>query len=530
MKRAVIYARVSSKGQKDNHSLPSQEKECRAFAAEHGYRVVEVISEQADGADWTRGGPKRFLALAERGEIDAVIVHHSDRLARDRHLAPHIRTSLAHVGVSVLSVTDGALYNDDSDLEGVKKALAEWVAEMERQKIRERTQRGKRERVESGKPLVTKHPPYGYRYVRVPGKKEGTLDVVDYELDPATAPIVRDIFDRALAGEPLRRIAESLAERGIPSPRGKDRWTVNTISGILRRRIYTGTQEMYRTKHTRRGDGRYDREAADPESILTLPAPAIVNEDEAAAVRERLANNRAYAPRNNRAVRTTLLRAGHIYCWHCGRAMHAENANPKRPGSQPAYRCNSRAVDGIDCPSPRIPAPVVDAEVWDRVRMVISEPELLERAIQMKRDTGSHMEDVARLEAELAEVNAQHSRLTKYLLKATDDRTADRIVKEMDALAAREGDVEAALKSARNRLGDAEADLNDLKALRIWASKIDGRLNRLTYDEKRLALAAFGVSAVISKPEGGKGGRIERIDIAPLVPEESIAYRPIRRT
>ena len=61
-------------------------------------------------------------------------------------------------------------------------------------KIREATQRGRRERVASGKPLTGNRPSYGYRWADQ-GKSR-------LELEPVNAGVVRSIFDMALEGAP----------------------------------------------------------------------------------------------------------------------------------------------------------------------------------------------------------------------------------------------------------------------------------------------------------------------------------------
>jgi len=45
MTQCIIYCRVSSTGQEDNHSLESQEAACRFYAATHGLTVASVARE-----------------------------------------------------------------------------------------------------------------------------------------------------------------------------------------------------------------------------------------------------------------------------------------------------------------------------------------------------------------------------------------------------------------------------------------------------------------------------------------------------
>jgi site-specific DNA recombinase len=89
-----------------------------------------------------------------------------------------------HAGVEWDSVTEDI---DDSPQGQILRAVIGGMAEMERLKIAERTQRGKRARIEAGKYNVGSHAPYGYSW-EDPATKARLVE------NPATAPVVRRIF------------------------------------------------------------------------------------------------------------------------------------------------------------------------------------------------------------------------------------------------------------------------------------------------------------------------------------------------
>jgi DNA invertase Pin-like site-specific DNA recombinase len=78
MQRAVLYHRVSTVDQ--NPGLASAE--LRAAAATRGYTVVDEVTEIGQGGRSDRPGLLRTMAMAERGEIDAVLVWRLDRFGR----------------------------------------------------------------------------------------------------------------------------------------------------------------------------------------------------------------------------------------------------------------------------------------------------------------------------------------------------------------------------------------------------------------------------------------------------------------
>lgn len=74
-KLKIIYARVSSLGQKDD--LERQKKELKRLYPEH-----KMIEEIGSGMDMNRKGLRRIIRLAIAGKVEEVVVMHKDRLAR----------------------------------------------------------------------------------------------------------------------------------------------------------------------------------------------------------------------------------------------------------------------------------------------------------------------------------------------------------------------------------------------------------------------------------------------------------------
>jgi len=85
VKPAVIYARVSSDKQKQEHTIASQTEALRGFARQQGFSVPDewVIEDEGySGATLVRPGLERVRDLAAEGQIDAVLVYSPDRLSR----------------------------------------------------------------------------------------------------------------------------------------------------------------------------------------------------------------------------------------------------------------------------------------------------------------------------------------------------------------------------------------------------------------------------------------------------------------
>jgi predicted site-specific integrase-resolvase len=102
----VVYARVSSIKQKRAGNLERQRDRLVNHAREQGYRVVDVIAEQASGINEKRRGLRRILEMSQAGKIDVVVCEGKDRLARFGFGYSYIEAFLTSYGVRVVSLEE----------------------------------------------------------------------------------------------------------------------------------------------------------------------------------------------------------------------------------------------------------------------------------------------------------------------------------------------------------------------------------------------------------------------------------------
>src|SRR5207248_154207 len=112
------------------------------------------------------------------------------------------------------------------------------VSGEEKANIRLRTQGGRLARARAGKLIPGPRPLYGYRW-RHAGTGKGQTKVA-YEIDEATAPIVRRIFTELVAGRTLAAVAEGLHADGIPTPHRAARWVYSSVQCIAKNTRYAG--------------------------------------------------------------------------------------------------------------------------------------------------------------------------------------------------------------------------------------------------------------------------------------------------
>ena len=113
--RLAVYIRVSSAEQIEGYSLDAQEGACRAWAASNGYDVAHLFVEPGQSArtDQRPAFQQMITAVCATPRIDGVLIHKSDRIARNLLDLLTYRNLLERHGKRILSVTE-PFFNDDS--------------------------------------------------------------------------------------------------------------------------------------------------------------------------------------------------------------------------------------------------------------------------------------------------------------------------------------------------------------------------------------------------------------------------------
>ena len=279
---AVIYARYSSDNQREE-SIEGQLRECKEYADQNGITVVRTYIDRALSAKTdSRPQFQQMIHDSATHTFEAVLVWKLDRFSRNRYDSAHYKRILKNNRVHVVSVTEPI----SNTPEGIMlESLLEGMAEYYSAELAEKVSRGHKENALKAKfnggPV-----PLGYR-----------IDSEHhYQIDPATAPVVQEAFQRYAAGESIRSIIESLNARGIPNSRG-NRFTKNSFQTLLKNRRYLGE---YRYKDT----------------VILDAIPAIIDPECFDAVQRRCEIHRQ-APAHNKADVHYLLTTK-LFCGKCG--------------------------------------------------------------------------------------------------------------------------------------------------------------------------------------------------------------------
>ncbi len=170
--RVIIYSRVSTDAQeRDGTSLDTQERAGIEFVQQHpGWSLSECIRDAASGFSLDRPGMERIRQLLRSGVADIVVSYAVDRLSRNQIKLAVLLDEAEQAGARLEFVTETL---EDSAIGRLMLSVRAFAAELEREKIAERTTRGKLERARSGRiPQGMGRGTYGYTYNPKTGQRE----------------------------------------------------------------------------------------------------------------------------------------------------------------------------------------------------------------------------------------------------------------------------------------------------------------------------------------------------------------------
>ena len=346
---AALYARVSSDRQDVDLSVSAQLRALRDYAKANGYTVArEYVDAAALGLVADR---PEFRKMIEEGSqpnspFREILVWKFSRFTRKREHAVAFKSMLRRKGVRVVSITEHA---DDSPTGKLMEAIIESVDEFYSENLAQEVVRGMREAALRGFFLGSKAP-FGYRKVKV---SDGAKERPTLEVDPATAPVVREIFEKSLRGSGLKELCKELNERGVTN-RGK-RWNKGGLHYVLRNEAYTGAAVWGRTSK-----GEKAQDAVRVEGAW----PALVSRELFEDVQQAMSDR---APKVQRPARvgSPYLLSGLLRCGVCGKPYSAQGA---KSGQFAYYICGTLFREGAGtCSARYLNAPKLETFVVENM-------------------------------------------------------------------------------------------------------------------------------------------------------------------
>lgn len=503
--RAALYARVSTRTQaQEGTSLESQVAAALSLAREKGLEVPPefVFREDWSGATLDRPLLEKVRELVRAREVGAIIAYATDRLSRNPIHVALLAEECERHEVDLLFVTEPLDNSREGQLILYVKGYA---AALERERIADRTIRGRRARARAGKiPAGCGVGLYGYRYI----PEEGRRAIVEDQ-----AEVVRMIY-RWLVEEQasLYTICVRLNERKIPPPKGGARWGLSTVARLLRNEAYCGRTIAFKhlsvePRNARNHNKRYAkvaRQLRPEEEWVELPpgvTPAIIDRDLFLAAGAQLRKNFERAQRNQKHQ---YLLSGHIRCGFCGRRYNGHlNSNARYAYRQ--YRCagKSRAETLTPCPSHAVKADQIEELVWAEVKRVLLNPGLVLRELHRRKEEAGRRstveEQLESLTRQLESLTRKEQRLVRlYSYGEIDDELLDEEVKTLSGERGRLKEEQARLRGVLQAQVVTDAQVVTIEE---YCRRVAVNIDALSFVEKRLALDALQIRATVV-PDG----------------------------
>lgn len=480
--RVLAYRRVSTLEQgRQGNSLELQREEilryCEYAKLPDPIDFEETESGSAEAQE-RREQVARLLKQVRRGDL--VLVSKIDRFSRDIVFTISSVREIIKRGARFLSIAE---HFDPSTPEGeTQMALWASIAQMERARIRERTE-GNRKQLRAMGYFVEGNPPFGYTRAAGdhPGEKPRRLEIVKDK-----AIIVREMFDLCLAGKSARKIGDILREKytGVRNFWGE--W----ILKVLKNRVYTGQLALTAVRPR--------------EHTSTIKRPAewrdthepIVSLDTWILAQDALKGRRSYGADPAKESRTAnWIMRGIAHCAICGSTVGTLPTKERDPCKNAGYYvCNRRTrwTTGEKC------SKAVSYRQSETDEFLLNETEKHFAVIRdelSKRPAPIQNPEMDEFERKRAELVAARDRLVGLVMSGTwsmevIDRKAKQIEAELHALAVRE---------RYSEIEETEDTIENRTHARQWIDKVESRWKTMKPFQRRAAIGAMIEQITVAK-------------------------------
>ena len=473
---AALYARVSSDRQDMDLSVSAQLRALRDYAKANGYSIARQYVDEAESG--RVADRPQFREMIEEGSkpnapFEVILVWKFSRFTRKREHAVAFKSMLRRKGIRVVSITEHA---DDSPTGKLMEAIIESVDEFYSENLAQEVVRGMRESASRGF-FLSSNSPFGYRKIKV---SDGAKERSTLEVDPATAPVVREIFESSLRGNGLKEICKELNDRGVGN-RGK-RWNKGGLHYLLTNEAYTGAAVWGRTS---RGE-----QAADPVRVEGA-WPALVSRDLFDEVQQAMRDRAPKVQRPGR-VGSKFLLSGLLRCGVCGRSYSGQGA---KSGQFAYYICGTLYREGAGtCSARYLNAPRLETFVVEKIReRILNEETIVALVATVAEEIDAMAGELAgRLEvidAELSDVRKRLERL--YEAVETSELTLEVLSPRILSLRHREEQLEAARDDAERQLERRRVALPNTEEIVEYVADFREFLKDGSFPERKALIRNF---------------------------------------
>ena len=427
--RVALYVRVSSQEQADEgYSIGEQTERLKKYAEAMGWEIYKIYVDPGySGGNMDRPGLDEMIKDVEAGKIDTVVVYKLDRLSRSQFDTLFLieKVFLAN-NTDFVSMTEN--FNTNSPLGRAMIGFLAVFAQLEKDKINERTIMGKEARAKEGKWGGGSSEPIGYDY---------NIATEELEINEYERMQILEAVELFLAGTPLRTICRIFDEKGYVY-RGRSKkthkWDPKRLKYIFSSKVYLGYisygGEWYKGSHT----PIYDQETYDKlEKLLT-------------------SRSEMYEEHKKKCSEQTTYLGSFLYCKRCGARYAKQSGGTRKKGVYNLYYCcysRSKKVPKMvkdpNCKNKNWKMNELDNLVIDEIKKLAVDPEYYHVIRKEKSDRLDAPSKIDVLKTEIDKLDDQISRFMD--LYGIGKFTIDQVSSKIDPLNERKKALEKELET-----------------------------------------------------------------------------------
>lgn len=479
-----IYCRLSRDDERagESVSIENQRELLTRHAREQGWTVIDYyVDDGVSGTTFDRPGFNRLVQDARDGKINIALCKDLSRLGRDYiEAGKYTDIVFPSLGCRFIALNDGVdtARKNDEMIVILKNVMNDLYARDTSSKIRA----VKRSSFRAGK-YIGCYAPIGY--LKSPDDKHILIP------DPATAPLVRRIFDMRCQGLSYRKIATTLNEEKVSTPRDLyylqkgmvnprqdgGYWQAQTVKAILRNEVYIGHMVQNKTgnisykvhKQVGKPETEWIRVEGTHEPLVSMEVWELVRTIEQQNSRSR-----------TQANGETALFAGLLYCMDCGSTMRHHRDGHKCKDGTPVkstyesylcnrYCCGGKGICTAHTMNQKVLIQVVLTDIRMKAKQARNDPATLIEQIQTQRKAAS-AEQMKQTKLLLAAIEKRLAELGKLVQAVYEDKVMGRIPEAVCVQLMNQYEAERAEKlEQKGRLsGELEAYQQETDDVQQW--------------------------------------------------------------
>ena len=481
-----IYCRLSREDERtgESVSVENQREMLSRYVREQGWNLYATYCDDGvSGTTFDRPGFNQLIADATAGKINLVLCKDLSRLGRDYiESGKYTDIVFPSLGCRFIALNDGVdtAHKNNEMLVILKNVMNDLYARDTSSKIKA----VKRSSFQAGK-YVGCYAPIGY--LKSPEDKHILI------IDPATAPIVRRIFDLRCQGYSYRKIATTLNTEQVPTPssfyylrQGKPNirkeggyWQAQTVKTILQNEVYIGHMVQNKTgnvsykvhKQVDKPEAEWIRVEGTHEPLVSMEVWELVRTIEKQNTRSR-----------TQADGETALFAGLLRCMDCGSLMRSyHDGRRRKDGSKSTYRsyaCGRYASGGktvctAHIMNQRVLIEIVLTDIRAKAELAKRDPGSLIERIQAQRKAATAGE-IKRAQATLTAVEKRLAELSRLTQSIYEDKVMGRIPEAVCVQLMNQYEAERAekLEQRAHLSGELEAYQQETDDVQQWMKLI----------------------------------------------------------